>query len=744
MRRIVSTAVLAAACFSLAAPVLAADDDSGALQEIVVTAARVEQNVQKVSAAVTVISGDSLTSQSLTNVGDIFATLPSVQTTGQPGGFSIDIRGLGGDLPAGSTQGSVALVFDGVYNINSQGSTVGFFDVDRVEVLPGPQSTRYGPNADGGLVNVYTKDPVLNKFGGDVSLTQGNYDARRGEFALNLPLGDVLAIRLSGAAMGRDSYFTPEEGAQRAQSGRIKVLYQPLDGLSMKLTYQLDHIGGEGNGSNVFPVYTNKVPVYPGGSINDLSDPWSQAPSDPVNSTTADIYQRTLVGNLSYQFASFAALDVLASDSTMNGGGTACIYLPPWSTSTSGGPVICDAQTREFAPFYQYTGEVRLHSAPGNTIIWDLGYYHWNYLWQYQLADASFLSTPPVKTATDQNAVYGEATYPVTDTLRVIGGLRESHDHRAFDFNNSGVLTPTFGVDFSHFDYRAGVEYDVQPESMLYATVSTGYRPGGYSSYNPVTNGPNYFASEVNTAFEFGSKNRFLDNRLQVNADIFYYHQANYQNLDKYSGFIPSTGGAACTNGDTRAACVTPTFGVQAHSLGVETQIHASVTRYDLVGVSATWLDAKFNQNQGTCATVGAPSSPGCWDGYNSQSPTAPGTPFFFNLAGAVQPHSPKFSGNLNYEHDFVFSSGAKVAAVGEAFYTTGYWVNPVQDATLYGWQPSYWLGNLRATYSTADEHWSVTAFVRNVGDYAVKESVLPAQSIGDPRTYGGTLTFKW
>ncbi len=195
----------------------APSDESGEIVEIVVTAARQEQNLQKVSAAVSVIHGSEITSQGLVNVEQIFADMPSVQTTGQPGGSSIDIRGLGGDLPAGSTQGSVALVFDGVYNINSQSTTVGFFDVNRIEVLPGPQSTRYGPNADGGIVQVITSDPQLGKFGGSANVTAGNYGMVRGEAAINLPIGDQLAIRLAAATLNRDSYFDPAEGANAAQ-----------------------------------------------------------------------------------------------------------------------------------------------------------------------------------------------------------------------------------------------------------------------------------------------------------------------------------------------------------------------------------------------------------------------------------------------------------------------------------------------------------------------------------------------
>ena len=210
--------------------------ETGELTEIVVTAARQEQNLQKVSAAVSVIDGNEITSQGLVNVQQIFSDMPSVQTTGQPGGSSIDIRGLGGDLPAGSTQGSVALVFDGVYNINSQSTTVGFFDVNRIEVLPGPQSTRYGPNADGGVVQVITNDPQLGQFGGSANVTAGNYGMVRGEAAINLPIGEKIAVRLAAATLNRDSYFDPAEGAQAAQSFRGKILWSATDDLSLKLS----------------------------------------------------------------------------------------------------------------------------------------------------------------------------------------------------------------------------------------------------------------------------------------------------------------------------------------------------------------------------------------------------------------------------------------------------------------------------------------------------------------------------
>jgi|GEM_PF-1439769 len=727
---------------------------SGQIGEIIVTAARHEQSLQKVSAAIQVIDGSTIKDLALQNVGEIFSDTPSIQATGQPGGFSVDVRGMGGDLPAGSTQGSTAVVFDGVYNINSQGTTVGFFDVNRVEVSPGPQSTRFGPNADGGVVNIYTNNPKLDRLEASATLTLGNYSLVRGEAMVNLPLGHDLALRVAGAFLTRGSYFTPAEGEQRGQSIRTKLLYKPDSDFSMQLSYQMDHIGGAGNGSNVFPVFTNKVAVYSGDSINNGSNPWDapgMEPYNPDNINTADIYQHTFIANGSYQFSKAVVLDVEASYIKMTGGETGTINLPPWNITTEPGPpVFSGAQMNEFAPFHQFTGEVRFHNGAGSKVIWDLGYYHWNYLWGYSLSGAAFLDFETVTTTTSQNAFFGEATYPVNDRLRLIGGLRQSWDDRTFQFTNNGTLVTaasgqqTFPKSFSHFDYRAGVEYDLAPTSLAYATISSGYRPGGYSGYSSATGGPIAFQSEVNTGFEFGLKNRFLDNHLQVNLDAFHYNISNYQDLDKYSGFVPSTGGSPCGNGDPRIACLVPTFGVGANTWGAEAQIRAQFTRSDMVHLNATWLDAKFNKKQGSCATVGltaAAQAMTCPDGYNDQ---VSGALLFYDIAGAVQPHSPTFSMTAGYDHTFDLSSSTSLMVGGSAFYSTGYWVNPVEDAEGYGYQPAYWLGEFHARLSLPGNRLSVAAYVRNVGNYAVKQSVLPATSIGDPRTFGVTFGVKY
>lgn len=733
--------------------------DTGArLQEVVVTAARFSQNLQKVSASVSVVSGSDITNQGLANVADIIAELPNVQALGVPGGFAVTIRGMGADTPPGSTQGPVPLEFDGIYNVNAQGTVVGFFDVNHVEVLRGPQSTRYGPDADGGLVNVITNDPVLNSDAGYGAVTVGDYGLFRTEFAQNIPLTDQLAGRIAVATINRNSYFTPAEGNAVAQSIRAKLLYRPSDSLSLKLEYQLDHIGGTGLGSNVFPILTARVPPYAFGSINDHGNPWENGdiPSNGVGSgqDKADLYQQTAVLDVDSSLNSWLAADLLTSYSNMHGGEDACTDFPPsgtnWGPWTTGLPGNC-FDIHEFSPFYQYTSELRFHNTEGERLIWDLGLYHWNYFWAswWPFQGIPGPAGGP-SYATETNAIYGELTYPVTDRLRLIAGARESFDRRKQNFGPNGTaLTPTLSLNLNHFDYRAGAEYDLTPRSMEYLTVATGYRPGGLNEYLPEVQVATKFGDEVNTAFEVGTKNMLLDRRLEFNMDVFYYVQKGIQDPDKYASNATTVviNGQTITCNETTlnyyAACQTPEFGLSGKEWGIESQIVYNLTSNDRLSLSPTVLNAHYDKNQpGPCAVLGAPSTPGCWDGYNPEAGPLEGQTVFFNIGGMVEAHSPRFSGDVQYDHLFRFQSGAQLTVGVDGFYTSGYYTNPVEDE--YAWQPAYWQEGATAAYLFPSGDWKLSAYGHNLSNYAVKESVLPATTIGPPRTVGLVISKEW
>ena len=725
-----------------------ATNNKATLQEVIVTAARRAENIQKTSIAVTAISGTTIQRQAETNLQEVIQNVPGVTLTLQQRGYTPSIRGQGTDLPPGSGQGAVATEFDGAYNIRAEGGVVGYYDLARVEVLPGPQGTLYGVNSDGGVVNVISNDPVIGKYAGNLNLTIGNYHEFRGEGMVNLPLGSVLAFRLAAAAINRTSYLTPSGGDAVAQSVRAKLLYQPSPSLSVLLGFQLDHIGGEGpNGA---------VPPHVNGDANNQKNPWMSATSNPALGPTSandfeSEYDKKWWANASYDLGGLATATLLPAYSrdrdeeqlcgASGPPGTVANNLPaPFGTGT------CNTSAPPSPPFFtppgwghdpeileQFSAEFRLSNAPGTKLLWDVGYYHWNY------REVSVGAGPAVNVGQQSNAGFAEITYPITNALRLIGGVRETIDHKTSISN--AVLS---SADFHHFDYRAGLEYDLTPASMEYFTVATGYRPGGF---NVATSG--IFKTEQVTSFEAGSKNRFLDNTLQLNGDVFYYDQQNYQLLDYFTPYAP---GGTVTPGNPTGNlcqlqageplptfCSPPTFNLKAHVLGAEFQARYNLTPDDQFNASGAFLDAKFDKQNHACVLPPIAPAGGCYIEGNLPAgtyniATNPGGLVADNLANETQPHSPKVSGNFSYQHTVELASGASVTAAVQIFASSGYWVYPLENA--YSYQPAYWTQSMNVGYLPASGQWSLNAYVRNLSNYAVKEAYFPAQN-GEPRTFG-------
>ncbi|WP_206243711.1 TonB-dependent receptor domain-containing protein [Novosphingobium terrae] len=714
--------------------------------EIIVTAARYRQRLEKVSATVQVVPGSAIAAQAMSNVSEILGAMPGVSTSGQPGGYSINIRGLGADMPSGTTQGSVALEFDGVYSIIALGTTTGFLDVDRVEVVKGPQSTRYGPNAEGGVVNVIAHEPQLGDRSGSASLAVGRAAMARLEVAQNLPLGDSVALRLAASAERRDSWFHPALANLRNQSLRARLLVQPEDRLTLKLTYQIDHIGGTGTGSEGgYPVMIDKVAPYAGDSINRSGNPWAQGDRaegsyDPAKNR-ADLYQQTMVGNASLGLGDKMRLDVTAAHLAISGSQTSCVRSQsPWAVSGEGS---CYG-VHEYAPFRQTSTEVRLHSAEGAPLQWTIGHYFWQF-GKTGWSDAGQAVAGPAGGAhvgTRTQALFAEATVPVLPRLRLIAGGRQSWDHR--ELRPSAVAT-SYTRDFAHTDFRFGEEVDLGPNILHYATVASGYRPGGLA-YDGATATARAFASETTTAYETGLKGQLFGRRLTFDLAAFYYRQSQYQDIENYNGFaVTLPGGSSYLCGGSSgqpAACALPSFNIaRAYNIGLEWQTRLQLTRADTLSISGAFTRARFGSHLGSCATVAAPTAPGCWIGYNDQ---ITGALRFFRLDGTTQPHSPSFTTTIDLEHRLIDRPGVQLMLKGQAWHSSSYWVGPVQDAGLLGFQPGYWQEGLSAQLGLPARGLTLTAWLRNLTNYAVKMSTLPAVTIGEPRNFGLTAALAW
>jgi iron complex outermembrane receptor protein len=242
------------------------DAAAGGLQEVVVTAQHRLESLQKSSLAITAIEPSQVTSSNLTQPEGLSRLVPNLQV-GQFTYSRVYLRGIGDNTANVLSQSAVAMNVDGVNVARTSQIGGNFYDVSRIEVLKGPQGTLYGRNAAAGVINIITNAPGP-ELGGDLTVNFGNYNLRRVQGAVNVPLKDNLAVRAAFNVVDRDGYLQDGYDDDKQQSGRIRVGWDPTDDLKIGFKLDYTHIGGMGQSSVVYP-------TPPG------EDPWMSA-SGPV------------------------------------------------------------------------------------------------------------------------------------------------------------------------------------------------------------------------------------------------------------------------------------------------------------------------------------------------------------------------------------------------------------------------------------------------------------------------------
>jgi len=245
------SAILTFCLISWGPSLLNAQDSNTAeftLEEITVTAEKRETSLQKTAIALSAMTGEEIENAAAVSVQDLLRDIPNLEIQVSGRGFQFAIRGIGTDLPPNVGESSVSTNFDGVYNSRSEAGVLGYFDLDRVEVLRGPQGMLYGRNATAGVINVVMKEPT-DEFEGYASIGAGNYRMMRVEGAVNAPLSDAVSLRISFANINRDGYLSNGMNDAKAGSIRSKLRYQPNDNFKMILTHQYIKFGGMSWGS---------------------------------------------------------------------------------------------------------------------------------------------------------------------------------------------------------------------------------------------------------------------------------------------------------------------------------------------------------------------------------------------------------------------------------------------------------------------------------------------------------------
>lgn len=712
------------------------------LEEIVVTAERRSEDLQKTAASVTVRSGDALASQGKYSLQSILEDIPgmaggaaeSTLTSAGGGtdtlGAGITIRGIASSQGVGgtttSTPAATAIYVDGVYE-----GAGGDYDIERVEVLRGPQGTLYGRSATAGVVAIHTRKPELDAFGGNVSLEAGNYHLLHYKAALNVPLvKDVLGIRISGNRYESDHYYLGASNARVNDDARVKILYQPNADLSVLVGIAMrdstDHTGGR------------------------IFDDTGTANPDAV-----DISDTERVGGSKNKTRQYWA------EANWNVGWATLTYLPALRTWEQNADVILtgtfDATQFKRTPKDDFwTHEFRLASNPDSKLIWQTGaLYYKNELENsnsFVFINGAHAYISETEKKTDAIGVFGEATYPFMDSLRLTMGVRydvtEVEVAQDYTANTTLVGNPTglpenlvtaslpsdLGTQkFHNWTYKLRLEHDLTPANMMYASVSTSFSPGDVSLTTCAPNNtpcPVVLDAETLTAYEVGSKNRFLGDTLQVNGAVYYYDYGGYQ-----------TGGINVS--DNPFNPVFQNISVPVKSYGVELDVLYQLTDADRVGFNAAYTHARYVNKPEVFATYVANDS----------------------IATAVP-----ITANLFYEHVFNLPGGSNLMIRADGRYLSSRDISDVTEAQVSGVNERYAeqyahmesevIGNLNATWSSSGDRVGVTGYVRNVGDsrYVATRRMTTTDSAGsltsdqwtftntysDPRTYGVVLDVKF
>ncbi|WP_088183919.1 TonB-dependent receptor [Sphingobium sp. Z007] len=735
-----------------------AQASDGGLAEIVVTAQRREESLQRAAIAVTAVTGDDLTRSGITETSNLGKLVPAlvVQPTG--GTTSFFLRGVGTNSQNSFSENAIAFNFNGVYVGRPTAPAGVFYDLERVEVVKGPQGTLYGRNATGGAINVLPKKPTLGKFGVEGLAEYGNYDSKKGFLAVNVPFGEIAALRVAGQVVDRDGYISDGYDDDKGEAVRASFLLKPSDIWSINIVGDYYHQGGKGGGAVLLPSKAFAVP-----SVNDrvsISDPRAIA---AINGYASTLFAPPFCAG---GFIASGCIENARSDGYLDNhfyglsaqvdgdmGFATLSVIPAWRKS--------EADFRTYLPGFrgeiqdnaeQMSLEMRLTSAADQRLRYVLGGFFFNeqqdtlnYFRQGRLSTTRF--TPRLKT--QSLAAFGQLTFDVTDALRLIAGGRYTQEDKSqltasVGGGLPGPVDPPLGapitgdLSFKKFTWKAGVELDAGPASLVYANVATGFKSGGFYVAAPPNNS---FRPESLTAYTIGAKNRFFGNKLQLNIEAFYWDYKDQQ--------VTFVGGVRTGNGLFAQGSLTTNAG-KSRIFGTEVEARFAPTRDDLFNINVQYLNGKYKSLQtANFSPTGAPVTTGCTTiGSRLANPGVNGARFYdIDCSGRPTVNSPRWALNMGYQHSFhIGGDMVLVAGVRSNIESSRYMNSNFREEEKQG---SFMMSDAFLTLEGPQDKWSVTAFINNIEDKEVLARAgtrpildFPVGTLRPPRTYGVRVGF--
>ncbi|AUW58554.1 hypothetical protein C1T17_11035 [Sphingobium sp. SCG-1] len=700
-----------------------------ALDEIIVTAERRSGDLQDTPVAVTAITSEDLQARGVQSVRGLEGLVPSLsigsQTNG-PGANSATfwIRGLGQIRAGNGSEPSVPLYIDDFYYPGISGNVLRAMDIEQVEVLRGPQGTLFGRNSIGGAIRYRTRKPTED-FEGFLEGTYGSYDRIDLIGALNVPIGDKLAVRLTGATMQTDGYVDEvigdrKGGATENRLARAQVRFRPTDAITIDLSYELSESESRGSStyiSQISPTGTlaarwNSRPTNLPRYTQDLASPCTYC---TYGGLQIDNFNDTKANHLRFvadwQVSDSLELKWLSGRSQIDDTYSNDLDGSPAHVARQGSTNSIESWSHELQAIgdlgtkFHYVGGLFYYKEELET----LGS-------QFSPNAAGIVNEARASSLTRRESLsaYANLTLDVTERLSVTGGLRVGQEE--ISIRTLSIL-PVAGMSNSGSSDEdmvlplLRVQYDWSKDVMTYATVSRGFRAGGFNIV-PANADTIPFQSEEVTSFEVGARTEFWNGRARVNPTFFYTDYKNMQINRQYTPPPPAP--QAPTSILENAG--------EAHIYGLELESDFAVTDAFRLRVSGAFLEGAFDRlNPGVGVNLGSPL-----------------------------PRLPRWSYTLGGQYRVELASGVRLTAnLDYSWRSEQASAASNVDALVV---PSYGLLNGQVELRSADKRWSIAVFGTNLAD---KEYVTGGLNLltlvgnlrwdmGRPRELGVRLRFNY
>lgn len=710
----------------------AADASGSTLGTVTVTAQKRAESVQQVTAPISVVSGEKVREASLNSANEVTRYIPNVSAGtadghGRPRWW---IRGLGTGDQGANTVSPVGIYMDDVYIANISATGFPLFDLERVEVLRGPQGTLWGKNTTGGAINFISKKPVFeDQPDGYFKVDMGNYANRAVEGAVGDTLvDDKLAARISFRTQAQDGYSenkadNNDRGGLEDDALRLQFLAALSDDLDANLNLHSRRYHDTGSSSQV------NYGLNPNGSnqFGYVADP-KQGSVAYNAKQTASVEQNGVDLTLNWQLGDYALTSISAIES----------FQRDALADTDATPLELQ-RGYTYADSRQVSQEIRLASPRADRLNWVGGLHYFHEDLDSKNAtgtlDNTYIAPNYNRVAYDQTdesyAIFGSMTYNFTSDFSLTGGLRWTRERKSIDLNrlvNSGTAVFSGGDwwkpsdissplvvnavqdesnTWSDWTYDLTPEYKLSDNARVYFKYSKGFRSGGYntgavSQATVATVDPEFLK-----AYEVGLKSEWFDGRLNANASVFYYDYTDIQlNI------------VTAVNNQTVSRLAN---GAQGEAYGAEFELEAIPLQNLHVNFGLGLLHTEFTD-------------------YTSGNNDYSGNKFV---------RAPSESAVIGADYRIPLDIGGAIV-LGTDWNTRSrqyFFTNDQSSAMRTG---GYTLGNARVTYQLPGDKTSITAYTNNLTDKEYRNHTLPSgfQSAGvmygDPRTFGVSVTTKF